>query len=522
LEGVFAFAVADLKQREVTLCRDLFGVKPLFYRTDPRGLLFSSELPPLHSPLLSPLEINPAAVALFFRYQYVPAPYSIYNNIHKLPAAHSMRVDFSGNIISLGRYSDFSFIPQNMTRAGAVDLAERLIAESTEICARQGVPTGVFLSGGIDSTLVAMNAVNILGPELPAFTIAFREEKHSELPYAQTAARHLGVKLHVAYVEEAELETIGNILSYYGEPFGDPSVLPSWRVCRLAKEFCSISMSGDGGDELFGGYARYAAWLRAIQSNHGADALRSLLSLKFKQMRYHLRQLRRCPEKTVQFWHSFFQYFSPSQMAAFLRQPYTRYADDLAPALLDLQGKEQLFSDIDLVQYMDLLTYQADGTLNKLDRTSMQHSLDVRSPLLTPSVLRMALSLPPEHRFTRMEGGKCVLKSILLKHGFDESFVYRRKQGFGIPLKIWFRKGRRARVMLEELLSQHGKELEQFIDVAKARNMLKKHPEKGDMSDKLWQIMVFALWLSHDYGKCSIIRRMSCGIASKDSQWTEK
>ncbi|MDL2317442.1 asparagine synthase (glutamine-hydrolyzing) [Desulfovibrio sp. OttesenSCG-928-A18] len=496
LEGMFAFAIVDLEKRELFICRDLFGIKPLFYRIDKGGFLFSSELPPLLSPLLPAPDINPAAPALFFRYQYVPAPHTIYKDIYKLPAAHWMRVDFEGNILDIEAYGDFSFKPESMTRAEAVELADTVIEKSVAISTRSDVPVGIFLSGGIDSTLVAMNVVKTLGTEIPAFTIAFKEDAYSELEYARVAAKVLGLKLHAAYVGEPDLDKLGNILSFYGEPFGDASVLPTWHVSRLAREHCTVAMSGDGGDELFGGYNNYIAWLKAVQGNHLTGMLRSYLTLNFKEGRYHKKQLKRGARKSVEYWHRFFQINSPEQLGLLLRPPFAGFANSIAPAMEPFKGKEKDFADLDLVQTLDCLTTQADAVLQKVDRASMQHSLEVRPPLLTASVLRMALSLPVEHRLSPEERGKAVLKEILLKKGFDRSFIFRRKQGFGIPVRLWFLKGRKARTMLEELLLQSGKELDQFIDVGHVRKMLDKHSEKYNFASELWMVMAFAHWLT--------------------------
>lgn len=495
LHGMFAFAIADFGSREVFLARDPFGIKPLYYRME-SGFAFSSELPPLAalSELPAP-EVDASAVAQFFRYQYIASPRTIYASIRKLPPASCMRVGFDGQPVETHVFFDCPFKAEIRNHTAALQETDRLIRQAVIANTLSDVPIGVYLSGGIDSTLVAMNLAKSVSRAIPAFTIAFREEGYSELPYAQEAARHLGLKLHVEYVESLDLDRLPAILAPYGEPYGDSSVLPTWHVAQLARRHVTVVLSGDGGDELFGGYNSYANWLAGRSFHPLLDAAKAALHLKPRATARHLlRALGRHGDRVAR-WHNHIQYYTPEHIAALLQPPFSEHAPRMADAFEQARSVVAASGDLDVSQYLDLHTYLPECILPKVDITSMQHSLEVRPALLDTGILRHACRLPQDMRYQPACGGKVLLKEILLQEGFSRDFVYRRKQGFGIPVNQWFARGGKARTLLEDMLSTHADTLSQYLVRPSVDAILANH-DAGDMQGgRLWLLLAFSLWV---------------------------
>ena len=496
LRGMFAFAIADFQEEYVFLARDQFGVKPLQYRVEPGCFAFSSELPPLArmEGFASP-EIDPASMAQFFRYQYIASPNSIYKNIRKLPPAHAMRVNFDGQASALRRYHSFSFQSARNSFSDAMRDTEILTRNAVTDAALSNAPIGVFLSGGIDSTLVATYLAKFVSRDIPAFTIAFKEHAYSELEHAQEAASRLGLKLDAAYVEAPALDKLPRILSCYGEPYGDSSVLPTWHVAELARKHVAVALSGDGGDELFGGYHSYAAWLPASRGSHVRNALRAALRLQPRTVLRHLRLLNQEAPRTVEFWHNFIQYYAPDAIKGLLLPPYRNYAHELAAAFAAMSGREKECGALDLVQYLDLNTYMPECCLPKVGVTSIQHNLEVRPALLDTRILELATSLPESFRYRPDEGGKRIFKRLLLQEGFRREFVHRRKQGFGIPVDQWFYKGGHARALLQDLLQTHRQDMAAILRLDVVEHMLRQHSPSAPIGNKLWLVLACACWM---------------------------
>jgi asparagine synthase (glutamine-hydrolysing) len=252
--GMYAFALVDFEHEEVFLARDLFGQKPLFYRSSSGCFAFASTLPALVDlPPLPSLSIDPEAICLFFSYQYIPHPHTIYLETRKLPPGTALVVNFDGEIKRQWKHSEFSFSsPYRFQLKDTLDEADATLYETVRLYSHVDVPIGVLLSGGIDSTLISLYLARTSGREIPAFTMAFKEEEYSELEHASAAAEDLGLKLHISMMEESKIDCLGDILSHYGEPYGDSSVFPTWHIFQTARDQVKVVLSGDGGDELFG------------------------------------------------------------------------------------------------------------------------------------------------------------------------------------------------------------------------------------------------------------------------------
>lgn len=479
LRGMFAFAIADYERQEVFLARDRFGVKPLMYRSEPDFFAFSSELPPLtRMEGLSGLTLSGPAILQFFSYQYIPAPHTVYAQIRKLRPGHALMTDFQGAVLRQWQYWEPIFAPEAMSRGEATARVDAALADSVRAHTLSDVPFGVYLSGGIDSTLIAMNLARCAGKSVPAFTIAFDEEEFSELEYASAAAERLGLDLMVEHVRADDLDMLPEILSHYGEPYGDSSVLPTWHVARLARRHVSVVLSGDAGDELFAGYPQYASWLDVVE-----------------QSRQRLAPTPVHPDAMD--WQNFFyaDFTIPRQAGTLLSPNLARFAGATGHVFGELSGKESFCSPLELAQLLDLRTYLPECLLPKVDVTSMCHGLEVRPPFLDLAVWREAARMPLEHKITAQEKGKAVLKDILLRNGFPPSFVYRRKMGFSIPEARWFLKRGAARRLLLEMLHSQRDVLADFLIMKNVWALLEQHSEQRSVCRNLWLILAFACWV---------------------------
>lgn len=485
LRGMFAFAIADFEKKEVFLARDPFGIKPLVYRVHQDCFAFSSEIPSLsqHSPLHLP-RILEEAIPLFFRYAYIPAPLTIYENICKLRPGHYMVVDFDANIKRIQEYYRFSFAEKPFQSYDAAVLqAGEILQESVLAHTLSDVPVGVLLSGGVDSTITALNLARHCNRQIPAFTVAFHEQECSELEYAKIAAEELGLSLHVTYLKSDSLAQLEDALDLFGEPFGDRSLLPLAAVSKLARESVTVVLSGDGGDELFGGYSFYSSFCQNLMSTVNCST-----SSAFRDLTASAAFLQELAAA-----HGWF--FTDSDLSELLTVPVpSRNNDDFPHSLKlrEISGKHPL----DIMQEADLALFLSDYVLTKADKSAMLHSLEVRPVFLDKQVAAFASSLPVEYRYNlEKKQGKTILKDLLRMQGFSEAFAYRKKMPFTIPVAKWFASGKEANVLLTSLLAEDRDSLENYISIQTVQRMLATLPCTSLNGHRLWLVLVFALWL---------------------------
>lgn len=490
LNGMFAFAILDNKLKKIFLARDAFGIKPLFYRIGDY-FAFSSELPPLVTLFSEPPSINPLSVALFFKYQYIPSPYTIYNNIYKLIPGHYMYIDFDGTILNEDVFFEFKQYKESNTNENIFfNKAKEILSHSIAEKIYSDVSIGVFLSGGIDSTIVALFLTRVLGNNIPAFTIDFNEHNYSELSYAKLAAKKLGVHLHTDIVDSSCIDNLPQILHAYGEPYGDSSVLPTWYLSKLARSNVKVALSGDGCDELFAGYSTYKIFIDSQPIN----IAKRILSFKDITPRLCYQFLKSLPlffQGKNEFWHSLINYYSEQSLKDLLEENLEKFSNATAPRLKSFDN----MSALSFAQLCDLQSYLPDCILPKVDITSMQHSLEVRPALLDTKIVDFAFSIPENLRYSPTYGGKVILKKILLDAGFPSDFVHRQKQGFAIPVNEWFQRGKLARTMLEDLLSTHKHICRDFLKIEKIYGLLTQHDNSKNIGNKLWLLLSFMIWI---------------------------
>ena len=497
LRGMFAVAIWDAGQPCLVLARDRVGEKPLYYATSSTGLAFASSVAAL-APAGVLGDIDPVGVACHFAHGFIPASHTVWTGVQVLPPAHCLRI-VPGQPPMVSRYWDFpASAPRKRGIHDCEQAVEAALADSVGRCLDADVPVGVFLSGGVDSSLIAALAARHR-PRIQAFSLGLQEATHSELPYARLVARHLGLEhLTLDLRVEDVIAWLPHLVAQYGQPFGDSSALPSYGVARLARQHVKVCLSGDGGDESFGGYwrmqsgvyaARYGAWLpRRVRRDFVplVAARMGRLGRRWAAMNDLSLQPPGAGYTNDQSWFA---------QLAWLAGPRLRPA--LEADLTSLRvGKALARPQASLVQrllYDDVQVQLPDAYLTKVDVASMAASLEVRAPFLDQQVLELAWTLPDA---TKLHWGerKWLLKRIAARHVPGE-VIYRPKMGFAMPLAQWFR-GLLGEC-LGELMSDSLAVKEGWIQYEPVRRYLAEHRSGRDHSTRLWLVLWFELWLRY-------------------------
>jgi len=493
LHGMFAFAIWDSRNRVLLIARDRTGMKPLSYLASPTDLVFCSELRSLWALDSSRLRVSPSAVMQYLAFGYVPDPASIFEGVRKLPPGHLLLWSAQKGT-ELRRY----WTPPR-PEGQAWDEAELVETLSAKLDAAVAshleaeVPLGVFLSGGLDSsTVVALMSRHASG-RVRTFSIGFAEEKYDESTAARAVAAELGTD-HTELILRPKVEdTFETIAAMFDEPFADSSAIPNFLVAQLARQSVTVALSGDGGDELFGGYTRYGEILgHKAGSGSGLRRLVSALGL----MLPHLFPGR---NRLVDFGRSRW-----GRYAATVVQPVR--LDEGGVARKDQSGGDVFVGDqlIDRVRLklgndfaaammqVDVETYLPGDILTKVDRTSMAVSLEARVPLLDFDLVDFALQIPGKWRVTANESKRLFRRAI--KGIVPESILSRPKQGFEVPLGRWFRGPLRHRI---DALRNLSSELRQYVDAGAVQRLVFEHViGRRDHSAMLWRLIVLDCWLA--------------------------
>ena len=518
--GMFAFAVWDCDARTLTLGRDRLGEKPLYYCWAGDAFLFGSELSALRShPAFVPA-IDRNAVALLMRHNYIPAPWSIYLGVRKLMPGTLLTVRRglrdatpvaywqARQIVETGLADPFGGTPSE-----AVDELERLLSDA--VCGQMmsDVPLGAFLSGGVDSsTIVALMQKHSTTP-VKTFTIGFREAQYDEAGHARAVAAHLGTDHTELYVTPSDaLNVIPRLPTLYSEPFADSSQIPTFLLSELTRRYVTVSLSGDGGDELFAGYNRYVlgqrlwgklgrlprALRRAV-----AQGMMSIPAASWNRTLGPLHKL--LPTSLVQanFRDKLLKGAGvlDAGSAAELYVKLVSHWDDPAAFVLGAVEPPTILSDtsqhprtadyVSSMMALDLMTYLPDDILVKVDRAAMGVSLETRVPFLDHRVAEFAWRLPIEYKL-RQGVGKWPLREVLYRH-VPRSLIERPKMGFGVPIGDWLRGP--LRDWAEDLLQERRLRQEGFFDSAPIRKKWEEHLSGArDWQYHLWDVLAFQAW----------------------------
>jgi asparagine synthase (glutamine-hydrolysing) len=513
LNGMFAFAVWDRQERCLTLVRDHFGIKPLVWHHSSEGLFFASELKALLREPSCPREIDPASVAAYLRHGSVPAPWTIFANIQKLEPG-TVLTWHPGEEPSITRYwspvtaaVEGENNPHNLPFDTLVNQGEVLIGNAVEEQLMGDVPLGAFLSGGIDSSLVAALMQQRSGKKIDTFTIGFAEPAWDESSHANAVALHLGTRHHTLMTSGAEaLSLVDEIAGIYDEPFADSSQLPTLLLSRLVRKHVSVALSGDGGDEIFAGYERYGWGLKLAQYQHhvplmlrqsaAAVAARIPTGLidfvlrvggSHRQNFGHKAQRAATLGAADSFVSGYRQFLSQtSNPALFMRMPHEHQLIAYEKEITD-----GIASPLIRMQVIDALSYLPDDILVKVDRASMSTGLEVRVPLLDHRIWTWASRVSPQDR-RRGAHGKSLLRAILKRH-VPEPLFSRPKAGFAVPLASWLRN--ELRPWAEELLEPSRLEQAGIFNRNAVRTIWTSHLSGSqDHAPLLWSILIFESW----------------------------
>lgn len=483
--GMFALALIDEHRRTALLARDRFGKKPLFVARLRRGVAFASELKGIMEVARDELTIDRVALQEFFRLQYVPTPMSIFSQVRKLPAASWMQVDLDSGDCSAPR--EFWKLPDALSRRAPATAEEILTTVRTSVERRlvADVPVGAFLSGGTDSSLVVA-CMRDLGVQARTFSIGFADPRFDESRYALAVAEQLQTEHTHLQLEPSDAISLVPHLAYsYDEPFADSSAIPTLAVARLAREGVTVALSGDGGDELFGGYTRY----RLARTFHLASKLPAAVGGSLTPLARRGIFGRHGSRITALFdasspadaYRELVSIWRSRELALLMR--------DIAPA----NNFEQTgawangYGAVESVMRCDARTYLVDDILQKVDRATMSVGLEARNPLLDPEVVAVALSSTKQAE--RAPGQKPLLRAAL-KLRLPEELVDRPKMGFGVPVADWMRT--ELRPMVEDLVLAR---TDAEYDLGVARSLGRDHlAGEREAGPQLWSLLAFELW----------------------------
>jgi asparagine synthase (glutamine-hydrolysing) len=499
LRGMFAIAIWDRRNRRLVLARDRYGIKPLYYRADGGRLSFASELKALLRQPNFPRDVDLGALEAYLALNYVPAPMTIFEGTRKLPLGHLLiaeRGEVRLQEYAAPRPSPAGELRRESPDELAAELRERL-RDSVRAHMVSDVPVGVLLSGGIDSGTLTALASEINEEPVNTFTIAFKERGFSEAAEARLVAERFGTNHHELTVEPDAVELLPKVVETFDEPFADDSALPTYLVSQLAAEHVKVVLSGEGGDELFGGYYSYIGDLWAPRIGPAATALRSVIErlpsrASSRRLEDRLKRFARGAHLPQPDRHAAWsQVFSPEARERLL----TRRNDGFDPlqAHRDRYARSTGAEELSRTADLDMGVYMVDDILVKIDRASMAHSLESRVPFLDPEVTGFALALPARHKV------RVLSKKWLFRRAvgplLPREIVRGRKRGFNPPVSRWLRG--ELLPFAREVLSPQRIRDQGFLDPAAVSAVIDTHVAgRDDLSRNIWGLICFSLW--HD------------------------
>ena len=505
LNGMFAIAILDEEKNNVTLIRDRAGVKPLYWYYKEDLFLFASELKSFHQHPSFENTLNLDAVALYFQHGYIPQPYSVYNNTYKLKAGHFLRIDLEDQNIDEHKYwdiEDYYKKPKHkIDRVEAISETEKLLKTACDYRMVADVPVGVFLSGGYDSSVVTAMLQKDRTDRIKTFTIGFNDPKYNEAEHAQAVAKHLNTN-HTEYIcsKDDVLGIFPTLADIWDEPFGDPSVIPTTLVSQVARRDVTVSLSADGGDELFGGYNKYTSIRKKISfynkfPGFTKDVLGMGMQSKLIQKWANLLGLKNSDTRMDR-WAMLIG-MDEVEMMKNIANVFTR--EECIKLLVNENHKELEtnfdiepdYDQIDNILAIDYKTYQSDNILTKVDRATMSVSLEGREPLLDYKLAEFVTRLSSDLKINNGEK-KWLLKEITHKY-IPESIMRRPKMGFGAPIFEWLRTDLKSYLMHyldPKRLRDAG--IFNVHEVISIRDAFLNG--NNGYSNKIWLLLLFEMW----------------------------
>ncbi len=506
LEGMFAFAVYDRRKNVIFIARDRMGEKPLFYCKNSNLFTFASELQSLIKHPEIKKEINNQSIHNYLSLNYIPAPSTIYKNIYKLEPASYLELKIDNGDIFIKKYWQCQFEPKiNISYNDAQYQLKYLLKEAVSKRLMSEVPLGAFLSGGTDSSIITSIVSDIVGHgNLSTFTIGFNDKDFDERAYAKISAKHFNTQHHVKTVNPSDFSIVEDLIDNFGEPFADASMIPTFQVSKFASEKITVALSGDGGDEIFGGYYRYLAYRYALMTDFIPvkikapliNAIISCLASKAGDERKFSGKLKRicnliATPKRERYLNIIDRCGEDLKLAiygeAMLSQSYT-------PTLLFLEEISRILTARNKTEKLmetDTLSYLPCDILAKLDTASMANSLEIRSPFLDRKLVEFSASLPFSFKQTLFSRKRILTDTFA--GDLPKKILERKKIGFGVPVGRWLRnewKEKCRSLLLDSSAVKDG-----FFNVERILKLIEDHNScKSDQSYTLWALMIFELW----------------------------
>ena len=507
--GMFAFVIYDSQQEKMFCCRDRAGVKPFFYYWKDDVFLFGSELKAFMANPCFQKEIEINAVGSFMQFGYIPAPHCIFKNCFKLPPAHYMQLDLKTKKIETAKYWNvYDFYNQEklkITIGDAIEETEKVLEKAFNYRMVADVPVGVFLSGGYDSSCLAALLQKNKTRKIKTFTIGFDDEKLNEAKYAKKIASILGTEHHEYYCTEKDaLALIPDLPFYFDEPFADNSAIPTMLVSKMARESVTVALSADAGDEIFGGYDRYAWMLKyykrmnaipALARKGGAALLNSIPIEKWPKFRDN-----NIFQKKYQKLATILRDPGPQNIYMGMTEDFNRRErkrlfnrkiESIFSAHYNQELNKDQFDPLSYAMVKDYQTYMVDDILQKVDRATMSVSLEGREPFLDQHVIEWAASLPAEYKIYHGQR-KYILRQIVHKY-IPEKVMDRPKMGFIVPVKSWLHD------VLKPLVDMYFDE--EYINKQNIFNsgyisQIKKsyYVAEKEYDYKVWYLLMFQMW----------------------------
>ncbi|TAN42025.1 MAG: asparagine synthase (glutamine-hydrolyzing) [Nitrospirae bacterium] len=513
--GMWAFAVWDKRSETLVLCRDRVGVKPLYWYYKDGLFMFASELKAFHKHPRFQKELDMAALSLYFQYGYITSPYSIFQYARKLEPGHYLTIDKKENIKTEKYWDAGNYYMQGsrereewLKRSDyeVADELETILTESFKLRMVSDVPVGMFLSGGVDSSLVTALLQKEYSTPLRTFTIGFNERDYNEAVWAKQVAAHLGTDHTELYCTPNDaFDIIPKLPELYDEPFGDSSAVPTYLLSNLTRQHVKVSLSADGGDELFCGYSKYSALgssLKRIKTVPFAGLLSKIvMSINPDTASHIYDNLKIALPKWTNFREKYIKLQNVIGSRNELEQIDMASKFYMSEELRELGLNETMDhkfkannSELDLMAKMmllDIKSYMPDDILVKVDRATMGVALEGREPLLDNRIIEYASRMPVEFKY-RAGSSKHILRKILYKY-VPQKLIDRPKQGFGIPVYDWLKK--ELTPLFREYLSYDRVRQERILNPEFVKNMLGAYLDnKGVSAHKLWFLLMFQMW----------------------------
>jgi asparagine synthase (glutamine-hydrolysing) len=506
LNGMFAFSIYDKRENQVFIARDRFGEKPLYYYHNEEKFVWASELKSIISVFPELKKISTKGISLFFSLTYIPAPYSIYQDIYKLMPGHFITINTLTLEKQIQEYWDIEVTAQSKPAISYNDAKSniyKLLSESVEQRMIADVPLGVFLSGGVDSTIVAALMASVSGKKIKTFSVGYENKRYDESARAKQVANHIGAE-HYEYIINYNdiFNKVDEIVLNYDEPYADSSCLPTWFVSSKTVEHVKVALTGDGGDEVFGGYNKYMLpQYRKRTGKYIPEFLRSLLTneiitkklLKRGDSKSLLSKIRKIShllnEDTISGHLNI--------IALGFRQPELKelFNDDIIDYKVLLQNNTQkidkIHDELKQLRYLDKQISLEGDMLVKVDRASMLCSLECRSPFLDHRLMEYTYQLPDDYLIHN--GNKKRILKDTFKHLLPTDFFNAPKSGFEIPISQWLRGP--LKVELLEVLSYNSLQQSRLFNIKYVQKLIDEHlSNKADNARLLWTLLCFQKW----------------------------